>query len=86
MKLKESFITHTYGDEHITVSAGSGSFVGLLRSNPTAAFIIEQLKEETTLQKIVDAMLEEYDAEREIVTRDVKNILDKLMSIDALEL
>ncbi len=85
MKLKEGFITHTTGQEHILVSAGSTGFSGLVRSNPTAAFIIEQLKEDTTGEKIVEAMLKEYDVDRETADRDVAAVLEKLRTIGALD-
>ncbi len=85
MKLKEGFITHTTGDEHILVSAGDSGFSGLVRSNPTAAFIIEQLKTETTLEKIVDAMLAEYDVSREVAARDAAKVIEKLRAIGAVE-
>ena len=48
MKLKDGFITHEGAGEHITVSAGSVSFSGMIRSNQTAGFIVECLKEEIT--------------------------------------
>lgn len=47
--------------------------------------IVDMLKEETTLENIVDAMDKKYDTSRDVITADVKKILDKLRSIDALE-
>ena len=47
MKLKKSFITHTTGNEQILVAADN-SFSGLVRSNQTAAFIVDCLKKETS--------------------------------------
>ena len=43
------------------------------------------LKEETTEEAIVDAMCERYDAPRDVIRADVKEILDKLRGIRALE-
>lgn len=84
MKLKDDFITRNMGDKQIMVSAG-GEFTGMVRSNKSAAFIVDMLKEETTLENIVDAMDKKYDTSRDVITADVKKILDKLRSIDALE-
>lgn len=83
MKLKETFITYDSGDAHTMVA--TEGFMGMVRSNKTAAFIIEQLKQPTTPERIVDAMLARYDAPREVIERDVARILDKLRSIGALE-
>lgn len=87
MKLIEGLITHKVGDEHIMVGAGdaAGILNGIVKSNETAAFIIEQLKKETTEAAIVDAMLEEYEAEREDVEQGVASIVAKLREIGAIE-
>ena len=84
MKLKKEFITHTSGDEQLMISAG-GSFNGMVRSNKTAAFIIDLLKEDTTREAIVDKMLEIYDAEREVIAADVDKVIDALLSIGAID-
>ena len=51
MKLKNGFITHETDGEQIMVSAGSTKFSGLVRSNRTAAFIVDCLKSETNESK-----------------------------------
>lgn len=48
MKLKNGFITHEIDGEQIMVATGKISFAGLVRSNKTAAFIVDSLKTETT--------------------------------------
>lgn len=85
MKLKQGFITHNMGGEQVMVGTGAVSFSGLVRSNETAAFIVDRLKKETTKEEIVDAMLREYDAPREVIERDVEKILQTLRSIGALD-
>ncbi len=84
MKLKKEFITHTMGDEQLMISAG-GSFNGMVRSNKTAAFIIDMLKREVTRGEIISAMLENYDAEESVISADVDRILDSLRSIGAID-
>lgn len=85
MKLKEGFVTHEMGDEQIMVATGSINFAGMVRSNPTAAFIVECLKECTTRDEIISKMLDKYDVTREVVSADVDKILTKLRSINALD-
>lgn len=85
MKLKQGFITHNMGGEQVMVGTGAVSFSGLVRSNETAAFIVDHLKKETSREEIVDAMLKEYDAPREVIERDVEKILQTLRSIGALD-
>lgn len=85
MKLKDGFITHATDGEHITVSAGGSKFNGLIRSNKTAGFIVECLKEDTTEEAIIKKMLEKYDAPREVIASDVAAILANLRKIGALD-
>ncbi|CDE69026.1 PqqD family protein [Jutongia sp.] len=85
MRLKDGFITHEGAEEHITVPAGGLSFSGMVRSNKTAGFIVECLKDEVTEEEIVEKMLAKYDATKEQITKDVGDILAKLRGIGAVE-
>lgn len=87
MKLKNGFVTHNVGSTQMMVATGpaAAGFHGLVRSNETAAFIVNCLKKETTEQEIVEAMLKEYDAPEEVIARDVRSVVEKLQAIGALE-
>ncbi len=85
MKLKKGFITQETDGEQIMVAVGSTKFAGLVRSNKTAAFIVDSLKSETTKEAIVDAMAKKYDAPEDVLANDVEGILNKLRSISALD-
>ena len=84
MRLSSNFITHSDGDEHILVSTGAADFSGIVKSNNSANSIIELLTEDTTEEKIVEKMLEKYDAPREIIERDVKKVVGQLREIGAV--
>ncbi len=84
MKLSPGFLTHESRGEHITVSTGGTEWSGLIRSNPTAAFIIECLKSDTTEAAIVDKLLEKYDVERSAAETDTAAVIAKLRSIGAV--
>lgn len=85
MKLKNGFVTHEMGGEQIMVATGDASFPGLVRSNPTAAFIVDCLKQDTTKEAIVEAMLNKYDVTEQVAAADVDKILGKLRSVGALD-
>lgn len=85
MKLKDGFITHEGAEEHITVPAGGVSFSGMIRSNKTAGFIVECLKDDITKDEIVEKMLAKYDAPKEQIIKDVESVLAKLHGIGAIE-
>lgn len=85
MKIKEGFIIHETDGEHIIVSAGNTDFNGLVRSNKTAAFIVDCLKSETSVNEIKEKMLEKYDAPESVISADLKKILGILRSIGAID-
>lgn len=84
MKLKESFITQEMDGEQIMVAAGGG-FAGMVRSNATAAFIVDCLKTDTTREAILDAMEKKYDAPRKVMADDVDMVITNLRKIGALD-
>lgn len=85
MRLKPNFLTHVTNGEHYMISTSGTKFKGIVKSNETAAFIVECLKTDTTESEIVDKLLAEYpNANRNTVTNDVAEIISKLHSIGAV--
>lgn len=87
MKLKKGFVTHTLRGTQMMVAAGPAAkvFRGMVRSNETAAFIVDCLKEDVTEDEIVRRILDTYDVSEDRARNDVRTILDKLKSIGAIE-
>lgn len=84
MKLKDTYITHDSDGEQILLDTSS-SFAGLIRNNKTAAFIVECLKEDITQEKIVEAMFEKYDAPKDVLAKEVSEVIEKLRKVGALD-
>jgi hypothetical protein len=80
MKLKEGFILQQVGDEYMAVATGEAAkgFNGLIRNNKTANDILRLLMTDTTEEKVIDAMLERYDAPREVIAEDVHETIRRL--------
>ncbi len=87
MKLKNGVVITAYGSEHIAVAAGEAakSFNGMIKMNGTAAFICEILKNDTTVDEIVDALCEKYEVDREAALKSVQNTLETLRNVGLLE-
>ena len=85
MRLKKEFITHVVNGEQFMVATGKSDFSGIVCSNSTAAFIVDCLKGETDLDRIIDSMLDNYQVDRDTAKRDVEAVIDKLRSIGAIE-
>ncbi len=85
MKLKDSFITQDVDDTQVMVSTDNKLFSGIVRSNKSAAFIVNCLKEDTTIDEIVAKLQEKYDGPEAVMRKDVEMVVHKLDSIGALE-
>lgn len=87
MKLAKGFVTQNYRDEQLMVAMGPAgkTFHGLVRSNGTAAFIIDKLKNDTTPRAVAEALTEVYDVDIQTAVRDTETVIEKLRSIGAID-
>ena len=85
MKLNKEFLLHNFGDESILVPTGSAGFSGMVKGNQTLGAILELLKEETTEQKIVEALKSRFEAPNGAIEADVAKALNELRRIGALD-
>lgn len=85
MKLKSEFITHMAADQQVMVCIRSDGFRGLVRSNKTAAEIIDLLKRETTRDRLISELEKTYDAPKSVLADSVDTVLNNLRKIGALE-
>lgn len=85
MKLKDDCIIQVVDDVQYLIPEGMDGSGRGFQSNRTAALIVLLLGEETTEEKIVDALFERFDAPREEIAADVREFLDTLRSLHALD-
>lgn len=87
MKLKDGIVTNSIDGESFAIATGKAAknFNGLIKNNPTAAFIFELLKTEQTEDSIVNAMLDKYEVDEETVRKDVRTLLELLKSKNLIE-
>ncbi len=87
MKLKDGIVTNSIDGESFAIATGKAAreFNGLIKNNPSAAFIFELLKTEQTEDSIVAAMLEKYEVDESTVRADVKALLELLKSKNLIE-
>ncbi len=84
MKLCSDFQTIEIDGKRYLTSAVRG-FDGQIACNETASFVLKKLRRRTTENAIVKAMCREFDAPAETIERDVRDLLEKLRQIGALE-
>ena len=85
MKLNENFLTQEIDDTQVMVATGDTAFNGIVRSNQTAAEIVDLMKEETTRDAVVDKMCAKYDASRDEIAADVDIVIATLRKVGALD-
>lgn len=87
MKLKNGIVTNSIDGESFAIATGEAAkeFNGLVKNNPSAAFIFELLKTEQTEDSIVAAMLEKYEVDEPTVRADVQELLSLLKSKNLIE-
>ena len=80
MKIKKGFVLREVGSEHVVVPVGemSKNFHGMINLNETGAFLWRFFSEEHTAQEAIDALCREYEADKELVERDVNRFVEIL--------
>ena len=81
MKINRDFTSQKVGGSYVAVAVGeiSKTFHGMIRLNDTGAFLWKQMSErDCTEEELVEALLAEYDIDRETAAGDVRRMIDGL--------
>jgi hypothetical protein len=82
MKISNEFVLREIEGDYIIVPTGKVAleFNWIITVNEIGVLIWNLLQEETTFEKIVQQILEEYDAEESEVREDVREFLEHLIT------
>lgn len=76
MKINKNFVLKKVANNYVAISVGAKSdFKGYIQLNETGAFIFNCLKEETTIDEIVEKLTKEYDVSKECAKTDIQEII-----------
>ena len=80
MKIKEGLILREVAGNYIVVAVGDAvkTFNGVINLNETGAFLWRLMEKGSDVEGLTNALLEEYDVEKEIAQADAKAFIDKL--------
>ncbi len=80
MKIKDGFILREVAGNFIVVAVGSAvkQFNGVITLNEAGAFLWKRLQDGATETELVNALLEEYEVEKEVAEKDVKAFIQKV--------
>ena len=87
MKIKQGFMLREVAGNFVVVAVGEASkkFNGVINLNESGAFLWEQLISETTMDKLLEALLNEYEVSEEVAKNDIEKFVNKLKEADILE-
>ena len=87
MKIKKGFVAKEIAGQYVVVALGAASkiFNGIIKLNDSAKFIWDMLSEGAEKAEIVDALLAEYDVDKETAECDVDAFVAQLEGANILE-
>ena len=87
MKIKEGFMLKNIAGANVVVPVGSNtvSFRSVITLNESGAFLWKQLENDTTKEKILEAMLSEYDVDQATAQADIDEFVEMLQKADLLQ-
>lgn len=81
MKIKDGFILREVAGSYIVVAVGDAvrTFNGVITLNETSAFLWNKLIKGATEEELVDALLGEYEVQKDVAEKGVKAFINKLI-------
>lgn len=86
MKINKDFTIREIAGEYILVPMGQAALEvsGLIMTNEVGAFIWELCKEETTLEEVVQRVVEEFEVDEKTAGADAREFIDKLLKLQII--
>ena len=80
MKIKNGFVIRKVGGDSVVVPVGEMSkvFHGMINLNDTGAFLWKFFTEEHTVEDGVEALLAEYEVDKELAQKDVEAFVETI--------
>ncbi len=87
MKIKDGFMVREVSGEILVVPVGAQSidFKSVIRLNETGAFLWNKLTEDVNEDELLDALLQEYDVDKDTASGDIRRFVEKLLDAGIIE-
>lgn len=87
MKIEKDFILREIAGDYVIVPTGKTAqeFNGLITVNELGAFIWKQLMEDTTVDRIVEAITEAYEVDEDTAKADTQEFIELLQNHHILD-
>lgn len=87
MRASKNLIIREIAGEYILIPVGEAAMKihGMINLSETAAFLWKKLQDECTEEDLVNALLAEYEIDRESAVTDVRELLEQMRKIGVME-
>jgi hypothetical protein len=87
MKIKKGFLMREVAGENVVIAVGEAAkeFKGMIRLNPTGAFLWKLLEKDTDEAAMVNAMLDAYDTDKETAENDIRAFICSIRGAGLLD-
>ena len=86
MRIKDGFLLRETAGKYIVLPLGGELDLGsLITLNETGAFLWRLLENGASREELVEALLEEYDVDKERAKKDLDALLAKMNAVGVLE-
>ena len=87
MKIKKGFLMREVAGENVVIAVGEAakSFKGMIRLNPTGAFLWKLLEKDTDEAAMVNAMLDAYETDKETAENDIRAFVGSIRAAGLLD-
>lgn len=86
MKLKDGFVLRQVAGEYVAIPSGDQVDLNkMITLNETGAFLWEHMNTETTPEALAEALLSEYDVDRDTAVKCVGGFIAKLENYGLLD-
>ena len=87
MKIKENFVLKTVAGQNVVVPVGEAAitFNAMITLSESGKFLWGNLLTDTTEEKLLEALLSEYEVSSDIAKTDISEFLSKMREADLLD-
>lgn len=87
MKIKEEYILKEVAGNFIVVAVGNAAldFNGVITLNETGAFLWNKMNRDITEEELAEALMNEYEIDKDSADKDISRFINKLKEADILE-
>ena len=87
MKIKPDFMLRSVAEQNVVVPVGNAAinFNGMINLNESGAFLWQAMTKDITEEGLVEALLSEYELDRDLAEKDVSAFVKKMREAQLID-